>query len=340
MFKRRSFQLNSSTNQHQKMLLPYGLKDGHLIHISEVERGATDLRCPYCQAELLAKKGKVMTHHFAHRNKSCWSSSGNDFFGLKTTLDKHQSLIQYAEKTKLSIHRNLEKLQQRFHNQQEKQVNIQSQIKKMWVSLTSIAPKNEAAKQAKTSIRTYLDDEFAPLPDLSKIRHPSLFSYTNGTNKVSYHQLDAQNNQNFYPSYYHYPLLAVKEYHSNRQQLLELEEKIKLYQKDLTWFQQFKLYFLEIKVSEQAVFYKIGLTSRSLQQRLAEIENTLKKHFKQVQIQVLFELQNVAFLERFFKQKYRASRYEWGQFTEYFLLEEYVLEDIHKEFEYIKKEYK
>ncbi|MEM8524664.1 MAG: GIY-YIG nuclease family protein [Bacteroidota bacterium] len=312
------------------MLLPYGLKNGHLIHISEVERGVTDLRCPYCDAELLAKKGKVMTHHFAHRSASCWSSSGNDFFGLKGNLDTHQSLEEYAKKTRQNLHHNLEKLHQKLEKQQQQQTHIQTQIKKMWESLTQITPQNEAAQIAKTTTRTYLDNEFADFPNLTTIRHPSLFSYTDGTNKIQYHELNAQQHQHFYPSYYHYPLLALKQYHTNRQQILELEEKIKLYQKDRAWFEQFRLYFLEIKVSEQAIFHKIGLTSRPLEQRIVEVENALKKHFDTVQIKVLFELKNVAFLERFFKQKYRRYRYELAQFTEYFLLEEYELEVIQK----------
>ncbi|MEL6719434.1 MAG: GIY-YIG nuclease family protein [Bacteroidota bacterium] len=317
------------------MLLPYGLKDGHLIHISEVERGATDLQCPYCHAALLAKKGKVMTHHFAHRNQSCWSSSGNDFFGLKNKIDPHQSLLEYAQKTTQTIHQNLIKLQKRLAKQQEQQTNIQAQIKKMWASLTQIAPQNEAAQKAKSTIRKYLENEFAPFPDLTAIRHASLFSYTDGTQKVHYHQLDDTKHQHFYPTFYHYPLSALQQYHTNRQRIAELEEKINLYQKDQAWFQQFKLYFLEIEVSKQAIFYKIGLTSRPLVQRLAEVENTLKKTFEQVNIKVLYELHHVAFLERFFKQKYRAYRYELGQFTEYFLLEVYEVEGILEEFEKI-----
>ncbi|MEN0049692.1 MAG: GIY-YIG nuclease family protein [Bacteroidota bacterium] len=319
------------------MLLPYGLKDGHLIHISEVERGATNLRCPYCNTELLAKKGKVMTHHFAHRKQSCWSNSGNDFFGLKTKLDTHQSLLEYATKTKLSLHRNLEKLHQQLEDKQEKQSQIQSQIKKMWESLSNLSPQHEAAQEAKASIRGYINDELTPFPDLSNIRHSSLFSYTDGTQKVTYQQLESKAHSNFYPTFYHYPLQALKEYHANRHHISELEEKINLYQKDRAWFEQFKLYFLEIKVSEKAIFYKIGLTSRPLQQRLAEVESTLKKTFGQVQIKVLYQLPNVAFLERFFKQKYRKYRYELEQFTEYFLLDEYVLEDIQKVFGFLDR---
>ncbi|MET0014368.1 MAG: competence protein CoiA family protein [Sedimenticola sp.] len=47
--------------------LLYGLRDSVLMHISEVERGlACQCTCPGCGAELIARKGDVQQHHFAH----------------------------------------------------------------------------------------------------------------------------------------------------------------------------------------------------------------------------------------------------------------------------------
>jgi len=45
--------------------------EGKLVHISQVERGrASNCFCPYCKAPLVAKKGSVKAHHFAHSNDS------------------------------------------------------------------------------------------------------------------------------------------------------------------------------------------------------------------------------------------------------------------------------
>ncbi len=45
----------------------YAMKNGEITHISEVERGlACGCICPACGAKLVARKGKVMAHHFAH----------------------------------------------------------------------------------------------------------------------------------------------------------------------------------------------------------------------------------------------------------------------------------
>ncbi len=48
--------------------IPYALRNGRLIHVSEVESGAGHGGiCPACSASLIAKKGSKMRHHFAHQ---------------------------------------------------------------------------------------------------------------------------------------------------------------------------------------------------------------------------------------------------------------------------------
>ncbi|MCQ0110303.1 competence protein CoiA family protein [Zhouia amylolytica] len=53
--------------------LPFGLKDGEIIHISEVEKGLqSGCICPSCKVPLIARKGDNNIHHFAHHNEpSC-----------------------------------------------------------------------------------------------------------------------------------------------------------------------------------------------------------------------------------------------------------------------------
>lgn len=48
------------------MWLHYGVdKENKLVAIEEVTSGKTDLVCPYCWSELLAKKGRVKEDYFA-----------------------------------------------------------------------------------------------------------------------------------------------------------------------------------------------------------------------------------------------------------------------------------
>lgn len=55
------------------MNLDFGIKEGKVIKITDVKSGlACDCYCPACGAKLIAKKGKVKQHHFAHyRIKEC-----------------------------------------------------------------------------------------------------------------------------------------------------------------------------------------------------------------------------------------------------------------------------
>lgn len=50
--------------------LPYGLKDGTLVHINDVqEKGLKcECYCSSCNAKLVARKGSQKVHHFAHYN--------------------------------------------------------------------------------------------------------------------------------------------------------------------------------------------------------------------------------------------------------------------------------
>ncbi|HVU13267.1 MAG TPA: competence protein CoiA family protein, partial [Phototrophicaceae bacterium] len=50
-----------------ELKLPFGLRDGQLFHVSEVESGlACNCFCPACGQPLVARKGAKVTHHFAH----------------------------------------------------------------------------------------------------------------------------------------------------------------------------------------------------------------------------------------------------------------------------------
>lgn len=47
--------------------IPYALRDGRMLHIEQVVRGADcHAVCPQCQAPVIAKQGTVQAHHFAH----------------------------------------------------------------------------------------------------------------------------------------------------------------------------------------------------------------------------------------------------------------------------------
>ncbi len=51
--------------------LPFGLKDGKLVEVSQVLKGLDcNCICPSCKSSLVARKGAKKVHHFAHYKKS------------------------------------------------------------------------------------------------------------------------------------------------------------------------------------------------------------------------------------------------------------------------------
>ncbi len=69
------------------MKMPFGLKDGELIHISKADPGLKcGCVCPGCNGPLVARKGEVKVHHFAHYSSECKN-------GLQTAIHMAAKVI-------------------------------------------------------------------------------------------------------------------------------------------------------------------------------------------------------------------------------------------------------
>ncbi len=73
--------------------LAYGLRDGVQVSIREVERGAAcRCTCPACGADLIAHKGDILVHHFAHAGTGDGCGTGletNTHLWAKQALEAH-----------------------------------------------------------------------------------------------------------------------------------------------------------------------------------------------------------------------------------------------------------
>lgn len=91
------------------MWLQYALdRDNNLVSVHDVKRGRSNIRCPYCQEELTAKKGKVKAHHFAHIKDTCDLSQNKNvnlplYYGFNLILTPKQFKylkIEHTDKLK------------------------------------------------------------------------------------------------------------------------------------------------------------------------------------------------------------------------------------------------
>lgn len=67
------FQLFVYCYMKTRQSIPYGLKNEQLLHIDQVAQGLKcSCVCPFCRQPLVAKKGQLKQHHFAHhRGANC-----------------------------------------------------------------------------------------------------------------------------------------------------------------------------------------------------------------------------------------------------------------------------
>jgi hypothetical protein len=77
------------------------------------------------------------------------------------------------------------------------------------------------------------------------------------------------------------------------------------------------LYYLEINADANN-FYKIGVTCREIEARVAEIQNDLAAHFQTVSIKVLGTWAHRSNVEKYFKYRYSFFSIAIGSLTEYY----------------------
>jgi hypothetical protein len=77
------------------------------------------------------------------------------------------------------------------------------------------------------------------------------------------------------------------------------------------------LYFLEVKADGNC-FYKIGITTRSIEERIAEVQRDVRAHYSDVTVNLLGLWEHRGNVELYFKHRYKAFNYRIGKLTEYF----------------------
>lgn len=274
------------------MLLPYALDSSkNWIHIDDVPySGRTfDLVCPFCNNPLIAKKGKILVHHFAHEaNQSCrgWSDMAN-------YIPPYEGY--YVADLSRSQQRVLTEILQEYRDQPFDSDNLRSQ------TLESLAAKR------------FVEVFYVPyLYRNADHRGTTRVAQITPRAKAFAHQL----------SLVDYAIFAEAEHQRAVKRLAEREDPqsrlaLKMLHVEYQRWQDTKLYLLEIE-SDTRTFLKIGITTRPINQRISEVKTFLQQQFLHVKIQPLFEIPCIPYLEGYFKSKFAEHRLEIENATEYF----------------------
>jgi hypothetical protein len=91
----------------------------------------------------------------------------------------------------------------------------------------------------------------------------------------------------------------------------------RIYRAQLKRILESNLYFLQVKAGRK-LLHKIGVTRRSIEQRVIEVQRDLAAHYKRVDIQVLDVWKHRGNVELYFKHRYKDFNYRIGSLTEYF----------------------
>ncbi|MBW4595470.1 MAG: GIY-YIG nuclease family protein [Brasilonema angustatum HA4187-MV1] len=271
------------------MWLRYGVSaDGALISIEDVPKGKTRVRCPYCQECLTAKKGNIKEHHFAHTEKTCRSVE---------RPYKELPILPLYDTFNLQLSgQEIEQLRGLWREYGAKNYGIpQYVVPARFIYRRLLQESRNSERQGY---------EFTPLGKIplgalslkgfQEVQHPLLLK------KLSELEQKAERAK----------LLGLSTFS-------ELFTDLEIYRAHLSRIFLHSLYFLRTEVDGQTL-YKIGITTRSVEERVKEVQSDLRSHFTNIKIEVLGTWSHRGNVEKYFKYRYRNFHYPLGRLTEYF----------------------
>lgn len=271
------------------MWLKYGLtEDGSLIPIEDAPRGKTSLICLYCGTPLIARKGKIKSHHFAHSGPTCQvvirrqvpSLPLYDNFNLNLSA---QELLVLQQLWREYGHTNYSPIH----------VPFSLRLKKLFVWNEKLQPPG------------YGFTSLGKIP----VNALSLQEFNEAQEPLLLEKL-----QQLYSAFDRAKLV-------NSASLPTKEADWRMYCAQLRRILQLQLYFLKVSTSEK-IIYKIGVTKRAIEERVAEVTRDVQSYLGKPQIEVLGTWPHRGNVELYFKHRYRDFNYPLGTLTEYFNFED------------------
>ncbi|MEP0858850.1 competence protein CoiA family protein [Trichocoleus sp. DQ-U1] len=269
-------------------LLKFGVSaDNKLVDIVDVPSGKSDLVCPYCGVKLVAKKGQVKEHHFAHTGQTCRSVTVKREF---PTLPLYDNFNIELSGQALQL------------------------LKTLWKSCGQNCWSIPFSAELKPLIK-------ANLLQKNPYQNPPGYEFT----QLGMIPVGALPSKEF--NQIQEPLLLQKLFDIERQvelaqvlKSLNQKERVVdlwLYRTQLRRILEHRLYYLEVKTDSETL-YKIGVTKRRVEERMVEIRRDLRCHYKNVELKVLGTWEHRGNVELYFKHRYQLFNYRLGPLTEYY----------------------
>jgi len=284
------------------MWLKFGVApDGNLASIDEVVRGKTNLACLYCGGSLTAKKGSVKEHHFAHTEETCKPVSQRiktKAFPSLPLYDNFNIQLQGEELEQLKVL--WKEYGARDYPIPKDLVNFRWQLKGLLES--------EGDRTYQFTDLGKIPVGALPLALFNQVQEPLLL------NQLMKLEGSVE--------------MAVA---AGLSCLEERRADLLIYRAQLRRILVNALYFLEVKANGN-IFYKIGVTTRSIEARIAEVQRDVKAHYSDVAVSLLGLWEHRGNVELYFKHRYQPFNYRIGKLTEYFQFPnvKVVLQDLYE----------
>jgi hypothetical protein len=271
------------------MWLKFGVAlSGELTSIDEVGRGKTNIACLYCGGGLTAKKGSVKEHHFAHTEETCKPVSQRiktKAFPSLPLYDNFNIQLKGDELEQLKV------LWKEYGAQgyaiPKDLVNFRWQLK----GLLEL----EGDRTYQFTDLGKIPVGALPLALFNQVQEPLLLS--------ELMELEGS--------------VEIAEA-AGLSCLEERRADLLIYRAQLRRILVNSLYFLEVKANG-TIFYKIGVTTRSIEERIAEVQRDVRAHYSDVAVNLLGLWEHRGNVELYFKHRYQPFNYRIGKLTEYFV---------------------
>jgi len=284
------------------MWLKFGVAlSGELTSIDEVVRGKTQLTCLYCGGGLTAKKGSVKEHHFAHSEKTC------KFVSQRIKTKAFPSLPLYDNFTIQLKGEELEQLKVLWKEYGAQKRSIPKDLINFRWELKGLL-ESVGDRSYQFTHLGLIPVGALPLALFNQVQEPLLVSEL-ASLEGSVEIAEAAG------------LSCLEE---RRADLL-------IYRAQLRRILVNALYFLEVKANGN-IFYKIGVTTRSIDERIAEVQRDVRAHYSDVAVSLLGLWEHRGNVELYFKHRYQPFNYRIGKLTEYFQFPnvKVVLQDLYE----------
>ncbi|EHZ2727030.1 GIY-YIG nuclease family protein [Vibrio parahaemolyticus] len=316
------------------MFLNFGIDENNeIVFVDKVESGKTNLVCPFCKEPLQAKKGKVKEHHFAHIGETCRDSKNAvaktniplfDTFTLltKPELKFIERLTTYGYKNMYSFTGSseakdtllnlglIEEVQDYNHR------NYQSFIDDLALEMPGMVADNQPSPELEKLFKIIEKHSNTKLLKKSIIDIKLSKAYRDNDFETKTNLVDLPRIQQFWI-----------DTHRARLELTE-PELLPFFDKRVEHLNNQSLYLLRCSVMDGEDFYKIGMTTRPIEERVEEVKRDLKKHVELEDVEVYFNLSGLGRVERLLHKHFTDRRKAIGSFTEYFDLKGYHLDNL------------